>query len=171
MDALKILQDRYSCRKFTDEELTDDELDAILEAARIAPSACNRQPWRFVVLEGDDLAKADACTQCRYGAPTAILVCFNRDESAKNPDVTPDYGWIDCGLAIMQMALEAESLGLASCIVGAYDPAVATEVLSIPDNITTYQFLMLGHPSAGPSHMHEDRRPMDEIVIHGAFAS
>lgn len=164
MDVMEAMRTRYSCRKFTDEQLA-----AILEAGRIAPSAINRQPWRFVVLQGDDLAKVDACSRCRYGAPTAVLVCFDGDESAKNPAVTPDYGWIDCGLALMQMALEAENLGLGSCIVGAYEPAVAREVFNIPDNVTPYQFLMVGHADAAPSKMHEERRPLDEIVVRGGF--
>ena len=169
MDVEQAMRDRYSCRKFTGEQISDEELEAILEAGRTAPSACNNQPWRFIVLQGDDLAKVDACSKCRYGAQTAILVCFDVDDSAKNPAVTPDYGWIDCGLAIMQMALEAESLGVASCIVGAYDPPTAREVFSIPENVITYQFLMLGHADQGPSRMHFDRRPMEEIVVRGGF--
>ena len=169
MDVLEAMEERYSCRKFAEEPISAEELETILEAGRIAPSACNNQPWRFIVLQGDDLEKVDACSRCRYGAPTAILVCFDKEESAKNPDVTPDYGWIDCGLAIMQMALAAEGLGVASCIVGAYEPAVAREVLHIPENLVTYQFLMLGHADSGPMRMHFDRRPLEEVVIRGGF--
>lgn len=169
MELMDLIKERYSCRKFTDQQLTHEELAAILEAGRLAPSAINRQPWRFVVCQGDDLAKVDECSRCRYGAPTAILICFDRNESAKNPDVTPDYGWIDSGLALMQMALEADALGLGSCIVGAYDPAIATEVFNIPDHIVTYQFLMLGHKDADPTPLHSERRPLDEIVVHGSF--
>lgn len=170
MEPLDIMKNRYSCRKFDDTPLTDDEMAAILEAGRIAPSACNNQPWRFVVLQSaDELAKVDACSKCRYGAQAAVLVCFNIDESAKNPVVTPDYGWIDSGLAIMQMALQAESMGLASCIVGAYDPAAAREQFNLPENIVPYQFLMLGHAVAGPSSMHVERRPLEEVVVRGGF--
>lgn len=69
----------------------------------------------------------------------------------------------------MQMALQAESLGLASCIVGAYEPAAAREQFNLPENIVPYQFLMLGHAAAGPSRMHDDRRPLEEVVIRGGF--
>lgn len=170
MNLMKLFEQRYSCRKFTDEQLTDAELDSILEAGRIAPSAINRQPWRFIVLQSEDeLEKVDACSKCRYGAQTAILVCFDKTESAKNPAVTPDYGWIDCGLALMQMVLQAESLGIASCIVGAYDPAQAREVLNIPEELVTYQFIMLGHSAASPQKMHFDRRSLEDIVIRGDF--
>lgn len=170
MELMDLIKERYSCRKFTDQPLTDEELAAILEAGRLAPSAINRQPWRFLVLQGtEDLAKVDECSKCRYGAPTAILVCFDRNESAKNPDVTPDYGWIDSGLALMQMALEADALGLGSCIVGAYDPAIATEAFNIPDHIVTYQFLMLGHKDADPAPRHFERRSLEEIVVRSSF--
>lgn len=170
MDLMELMGQRYSCRRFTDEQLTDEELATILEAGRIAPSACNNQPWRFIVLQSEEeLAKVDACSKCRYGAQTVILVCFDKEASAKNPDVTPDYGWIDCGLALMQMALAAENLGIASCIVGAYEPAKAREALNIPDNLITYQFLMLGHSDMQPSRMHYDRLPMEQIVIRGGF--
>lgn len=170
MDLPGLMEKRYSCRRFSGEQLTGAELEAILEAGRIAPSACNNQPWRFIVLQGEDeLAKVDACSKCRYGAQTAILVCFDKNASAKNPDVTPDYGWIDCGLAIMQMTLMAESLGIASCIVGAYEPAKAREVLNIPDELVTYQFLMLGHADSEPARLHYERHAMDEIVIYGSF--
>lgn len=170
MELMKIMLDRYSCRKFTSEQIPESCLTQILEAGRIAPSAVNRQPWRFLVLQGsDELANVDECSKCRYGAPTAILICFDNEVSAKNPAVTPDYGWIDCGLAMMQMALAAESQGIASCIVGAYDPETARKVFKLPDNIVTYQFLMLGYPDAEPSPKHEERLSLDEIVHRGSF--
>lgn len=169
MDVMEAMKNRYSCRKFTDEPVGEAELAEILEAGRIAPSACNNQPWRFVVLQEDDLSNVDACSKCRYGATAVVLVCFDKSESAKNPLVTPDYGWIDCGLALMQMALAAESLGIASCIVGAYDPEAARKALNIPENLVTYQFLMLGHAGGGPSKLHSERHSIDEIVTYGAF--
>ena len=170
MDLMQLMKDRYSCRKFTSKVVDEADVDAILEAGRIAPSACNNQPWRFIVLlDDDELAKVDECSKCRYGAQAAILVCFDKDASAKNPDVTPDYGWIDCGLALMQMALEAENIGLNTCIVGAYDPAVARKVFNLPDNLVTYQFLMIGHGEANPGPMHEKRHSLDEVVVRGGF--
>lgn len=166
MDLMQLMKKRYSCRRFKDEKVTESDLRDILEAGRIAPSACNNQPWRFIVAQSDEgLAKVDACSKCRYNAQAAILVCFDKDVSAKNPDVTPDYGWIDCGLALMQMALEAENLGLGSCIVGAYEPAKAREAFQIPSNLVPYQFLMIGHADREPSSMHDERHSLEEIVI------
>lgn len=169
MDITKLISKRFSCREFNEEEIREDELLTILEAGRLAPSARNHQPWRFLVLDGTDLEKVDGCTKCRYGAKTAILVCFNIDESSKNPKVTPDYGWIDCGIALTQMVLVAQSLGLATCIVGAYDSDSARRAFNLPENIIPYQFLMVGHAATDPGPMHFERKALDEIVVHGHF--
>ena len=170
MSVLELMKSRYSCRRFSEEPVAEADLTAVLEAGRVAPSAINRQPWRFLVIQGEEgLAKVDEASRCRYGAPVAILVCFANEESAKNEVVVPDYGWVDCSLAIMQMTLEAEARGLGTCIVGAYDPAVAREVFAIPDDITPVQFIMLGHPAMGPSPRHEERRPMEEILVRESF--
>lgn len=170
MDALELMKSRYSCRKFAADPVSGDDLDAVLEAGRIAPSAINRQPWRFLVVQCEEgLAKVDRVTHCRYGAPVAILVCFANEESAKNEAVVPDYGWVDCSLAIMQMTLEAESRGLGTCIVGAYDPQVARELFAIPEDVTPVQFVMLGHSAAEPSPLHEERRLLDDILIRESF--
>lgn len=175
MELLKLMKERYSCRSFADDQISDDQLNTILEAGRISPSAINRQPWRFLVIQsGEGLAKVDACSRCRYGAPTAILVCFDNDVSAKNPVVVPDYGWVDCGIAIGQMALAAEAAGVQSCIVGAYDPQIAREKFALPENLVPFQFLMLGYAAQGksgaePSPRHEERLSLAELVTREAF--
>ena len=170
MDALELMKSRYSCRKFADEPVSDNDLNAVLEAGRVAPSAVNRQPWRFLVVQHEEgLKKVDQASRCRYGAPVVILVCFADEESAKNEAVVPDYGWVDCSLAIMQMVLEAESRGLGTCIVGAYDPQIARELFAIPEGITPVQFVMLGHPAMGPSTRHEERRPLSAILVRESF--
>lgn len=169
MDALELMRERYSARGFSDAQLTDRQLADILEAGRIAPSAVNKQPWRFLVIQGaEGLAKVDACSKCRYGAPTAVLVCFNIDESAKSP-VVPDYGWVDCGLAVMQMALAAKERGVDSCIVGAYDPGEARRQFNLPENIVPYQFLMLGTSTVEPAPRHTDRKALGDIVVRETF--
>lgn len=175
MDLLELMRKRYSCRRFAADQISDEQLEAILEAGRLSPSAVNRQPWRFLVIQSQDaLSRVDHCGKCRYGAPTAILVCFDNDTSIKNPAVVPDYGWVDCGIAIGQMALAAESVGVQSCIVGAYDPQVAREQFGIPAHLVPFQFLMLGYadpsdPASEPSIRHTERLSLDELVIHDSF--
>lgn len=169
MELMDLMRSRYSARGFSPDQVADVEMEQILEAGRIAPSAINRQPWRFLAIrDSEGLAKVDECSPCRYGASAAVLVCFDIDESAKS-EVVPDYGWVDCGLAIMQMSLMAKSIGIDSCIVGKYDPEKARELFNIPENVVPYQFVMLGHSCVEPGPFHASRRPVDEVVVNEAF--
>lgn len=119
-----LLGHRYSCRKFGEAQLTDDELSVILEAARKSPSARNNQPTRLCVVQGEEgLAKIDECTKCRYGAPTCIIVAYDY-ETSSHPQApmgpeTCDFGDIDASIAMTNMDNAAASLGLGGCWVGA----------------------------------------------------
>ena len=78
MDFLELAKDRYSCRNFSKERIKKEDLDKILEAGRLAPTAKNNQPQRTLVLETEeDLAKFDECSPCRYGAQTVLLVFYD----------------------------------------------------------------------------------------------
>lgn len=170
MDALKLMKNRYSCRKFSSTPPTNDQLNSILEAGRIAPSAKNKQPWRFLVVQSEaGLAKVDKTSPCRFGAPIAILVCFDKNASEKNPKVNPDYGWVDCGIAITQMALEAEAQGLGSCIVGMFEPDAVRQEFQIPTNIVPYLYLMVGYTEKPPASKHEERLPLEDLVFYETF--
>lgn len=169
MELMELMQRRYSVRGFLPEQVCEADLAQILEAGRIAPSAINRQPWRFVLVQSEEgLAKVDACSPCRYGAPTAVLVCFDVEESAKS-EVVPDYGWVDCGLAVMQMTLMAKELGIDSCIVGRFEPGKARELFNLPENVVPYQFVMLGRSAVEPGPWHAERRSLEEIVVTESF--
>ena len=78
MEYTKLIADRYSVRKFLPDHLSEDELDRILAAGHLAPTGCNNQPQRILVLNTDDsVAKLKACTKCHFDAPTAMLGCYN----------------------------------------------------------------------------------------------
>lgn len=170
---LDLLRSRYSVRAFTDEQLSDAELAAILEAARLSPSACNFQTARLCVVQGaEGLAKVDECTKCRYGAPTVVIVAFDAKTSAKGGGCEPgDFGTIDASIAITNMANAAAAAGLGSCWVGAYDPAAVRERFNVPADYVLVDMLMLGHPApdCAPSPRHEERLPLDQTVSREAF--
>ncbi len=170
MDVLKLMKDRYSCRKFSDKLLTKDQVNNILEAGRVAPSAKNKQPWRFLVIETTEgLNKVGKTSPCRFDAPVAILVSFDKTASEKNPKVNPDYGWIDCGIAISQMALEAEAQGLGSCIVGMYEPDAVRTEFNLPEDFVPYLYLMVGYTDKPASHLHTDRLPLSDLVTYESY--
>ena len=122
---LSLVGHRYSCRKFAGTQVDDEQLRTVLEAARKSPSARNNQPVRICVVQSDEgLAKIDECTQCRYGAPTVLVVAYDHEASSHpTPDHGPetcDFGDIDAAIAITNMENAAASLGLGTCWVGAF---------------------------------------------------
>ena len=173
-EYLNLIARRYSCRRFRDEQITDDELAALLEAARLSPSARNYQPTRLcVVQDAEGLAKIDRCTACRYGAPTVIIAAY--DERCSSHPVPPkgpetcDFGDIDTTIALTNMDNAATSLGLAACWVGAFDHDMARELFGVPEHYRLVDLLMVGYPDMDPSPKHVERRSLDEMVARETF--
>ena len=170
---LDLLRNRYSVRAFTNEQLTEEELAAVLEAGRLSPTACNNQPVRICVVQSDEgLAKVDECSKCRYGAPTVLIVAFDKSLSAKGMGCeSGDFGTIDASIVITNMANAAAALGLGGCWVGAYDPALVRARFNVPADYELVDMLMLGHPvpTCVPSPRHAERLPIDQTVTHEAF--
>ena len=84
MDFLELAKERYSCKKFSDKDITNEQLEKILEVGRLAPTAKNLQEQKIYVIKSQEgLAKIDKLTPCRYGAPTVILVAFNKKRNVE----------------------------------------------------------------------------------------
>lgn len=171
-----ITNQRYSCRAYTPEQLTDEQLNVILEAARVSPSARNSQPTRLCVIQSEEgLAKIDECTKCRFGAPTVIMVAYDKDiacyASETHGPESGEYGPIDTTIAITNMDNAAASLGLGSLWVGAYNPQKVRELFCIPENYSLSLLLMVGNPAenAKPGPWHELRQEIDEFVSRESF--
>lgn len=165
---------RYSCRQFGETQLTDNELETILEAARKSPSARNNQPVRLCVVQSaEGLAKIDACTPCRYGAPTVIIAAYDHEESSHPSPVrgpeSCDFGDIDTAIALTNMENAAASLGLGTCWVGAFESHAVRERFNVPDTYRLVELLMVGHCAAEPGPQHARRKTLDEIVARETF--
>jgi len=149
MDALEALFTRRSIRKYTRDAVAEGDLKTILEAGMNAPSANNRQPWHFVVV--DDRAKLNAIMQVHpYSrmlaqAPVAIGVCADTD-------ISPQYWQQDCSAATENILLAARALGLGTVWLGVY-PAQdrvsgIRSLLGLPENVQPMAIIALGHPAA-----------------------
>ena len=105
-EYLDLLRARYSVRSFSDVQLTDAELDVLLQAAQLSPTAKNSQPFRLCVVQSaEGLAKIDEATRCRYGAPTVIIGAYDADVSAKGLGYeTGDFGDIDTSIVLTNIA-------------------------------------------------------------------
>ena len=128
MSFLDLATSRYSCRAFTDEPVTQAELDQLLEAVRVAPTAKNTQPVKVWVFRSEEaLEKIRACTRCHFGAP--LLVLFGADSADEGVFVRPSDGQNaaigDVTIVATHYMLEAKDLGLDTCWVGFFDtPAI-----------------------------------------------
>lgn len=168
MDFIDLAKKRYSVRKYSGEPVPQDLLDRIIEAAMVAPTAKNLQPWRVYVLRSDDaLAKVDAIMPCRFGAPVVLMVTYNTEEMWRNPlEEGISSGQEDASIVATQMMLEATDLGLGSLWINYFPNSEAEKAFGIPSNEKAVLLMDIGYaaPDASPSANHEKIRPQDELV-------
>ncbi|MBQ7901847.1 MAG: nitroreductase family protein [Clostridia bacterium] len=172
MSFLELARNRYSVRKFTDEPVSSELIDKILEAARVAPTGCNLQPYRILVIQsGEAVEKLKKCTKCHFGATAAMLVCCNKDECWVRKYDGAQSGVIDASIVTTHMMLEAAELGLGTTWIMHFDPKAMREEFNIPSNLEPVALLIMGHPApdAQPLAMHSEFRPMDTLVKYDSF--
>ena len=167
MSFIELAKRRYSERYFADTPLEEEKLYQILEAGRIAPTACNNQPQRFYVLKSSvALAKAAQLTYT-YNAPVVVLVCYIHADAWHNPRDGFCSGDMDASIAASSMMFEAEDLGVHSIWLRGFDAGKVQEAFDLPDGTVPSLMLALGYPSekSKPAPLHEQREPIEEFVI------
>lgn len=172
MDFEKLISDRYSVRNFEPEHLSKEAIDTILEAAHKAPTGCNYQPQRILVLNSDEsIEKLHSCTKCHFGAPCAMLVCHNKDESWKRVYDGALSSPVDAVIVTTHMMLAAQNIGVGTCWVMHFDPFAMRETFNIPENVEPVALLVMGYPSkeAKPLDLHYKTRPIAEVVFYDSF--
>ena len=164
---LKLAESRYSLRKFKSQPIEQEVLNRVLEAARIAPTAHNNQPQRIMIISGDDLEKVDLCTQCRFGAPTVLLVCYDKTVCWIRPFDDAPSGEVDASIVTTHMMLAAQEEGLGTCWVMNYDAAKCAELFNLPESIVPVALLPIGYPNndAKPSGRHNERLELDQLLL------
>lgn len=172
MDFLELAKERYSVRKFSDKKIETEKIDLILEVGRLAPTACNNQPQRILVLDNEiSLNKLKDCTPYHFNAPLAILICYDNTVSWKRKYDNQDSGEIDASIVTTQMMLEVANLGLGTTWVGHFNPELVKAVFELPENIIPLALLPIGYPgeNCAPSPMHDKRLEMSETVFYNTF--
>ncbi len=172
MDFEQLIKERYSVRNFKTEHLPEEVINKILEAGHLAPTGCNYQPQRILVLNTDEaINKLRDCTKCHFGAPTAMLICHNKEESWTRKYDGALSSPVDGAIVTTHMMLEAHNEGVGCCWVMHFDPAAMRESFNIPENIEPLALLVMGYPAedAKPIEMHYKTRPIDEVVFYDSF--
>ena len=170
MDVVEAIKQRYSVRSYRDDPVDEHTVNELMEAARLAPSASNRQEWRFVVVRDADtrqkLCKAASGQQFVAEAPVVIACCAQSDGhvmACGHPCFL-----IDVAIAIDHITLRAVELGLGTCWIGAFDQPKVKDILGIPKEIEVVQLLTVGHPADAWREKH--RLDMNELVRFESWA-
>ena len=156
MEFEKVIRDRMAIRKFSNEKISDEIINKILEAGRVAPTAKNLQPIKIYVVSSDEgLSKIDNASMCRYNAPVSL---FSRGDHSTYV--------IDSCIVATHMLLEATNVGVDNIWVDLFDEDVLREEFSIPDELVPIALIMLGYRSDDcPYNVnHDKRKNIDEIV-------
>ena len=167
MDVMEAINKRCSVRSYTDRAVETEKLDSILEAARLAPSASNRQEWRFIVVRDKKIRQSlmqAAKNQAFVGQAPVVIACCAETDNHLMTCGQACYP-IDVAIAIEHMALKATEEGLGTCWIGAFHEDKVKEILGIPDRVRVVELLALGYP-AGPCPKSKDRLSMEKIVMH-----
>lgn len=169
MEFTQVIQNRYSCKKFDGRAVGQAQLDAILEAAKAAPTAKNLQEQRIYVVQSEEgLAKIDKCTPCRYGAGTVLVVAFDKNHVFTYPGGKRDSGAEDAAIVATHMILAAANEGVDSCWLNFFDPEVVAEEFGLPENEEVLMLLDLGYGAEGsePLPNHFQRKDISETVSY-----
>lgn len=172
MEFERLITERYSVRDFKPERLSKDDISKILDAAHKAPTGCNFQPQRILVLNTEEsLEKLKKCTKCHFNAPTAMLVCYNEDESWKRVYDGALSAPVDAAIVATHIMLAVHNVGAGCCWVMYFDPDAMKKEFGIPDNIKPLALLVMGYPSdtSLPLDKHSEFRPLEETVVYDMF--
>ena len=165
---LELAKERYSVRKYKSQPIEPEKLNQVLEAGRIAPTACNNQPQRIkVITDLADLAKVDECTPCRFGAPAVLLVCYDTSVCWKRSFDGHNSGDVDASIVTTHLMLAAQEQGLGTCWVMYFDPAKTSELFGLPENIVPVAMLPIGYPTddVEPAPGHEKKYDLGKITL------
>ncbi len=178
-DFLKLAEERQSDRKYHDKPVEEEKLARCLEAARLAPSACNAQPWKFIVVNDADLKNAIAeqttgklvpINHFTKQAPVHVVIVMEK------PNITSGFGEIvkdkkytlmDVGIAASHFCLQAEAEKLGTCMIGWFDEKKVREMLKIPKNKRPMLIITLGYP-AGRKRKKIRKKPED-IICYNSY--
>lgn len=165
MDIFEAIKKRRSVRSYLDKPIEEEKLNAILEAGRLAPSASNRQEWRFIIVKDREVRKklGEAANEQSFvgEAPVVIVACAVTDGHVMSCGQLC-YP-IDVAIALDHISLAAVEQGLGTCWIGAFNESKVKEILGIPKEVRVVELMPLGYPSAR-TEREKNRLPFKKIV-------
>ena len=172
MKFLELAKTRYSVRKYQKKAVETEKLTAILEAGRVAPTAANKQPCLFIVLNDKEALEklSKACSP--HDAPLAIIICADKNVAWTRPFDQASMIEVDSSIAADHMMMCAQDLGLSSCWITYFDPAIVCKEFNIPNHIIPVNILSIGYGDDLPQSpdRHElTRKALNSMVMYSSF--
>lgn len=176
MDFMTMMQTRRSCRAYEDRPVAREDLLRIVEAGRLTPSACNSQPWRFIVVDEpeatekfrDALVTEDGVCFCKWREQVPAFIALCEQETRIIPRIAQHFGTNqryaqgDIGAAAMNMCHEAMELGLATCILGVIDQKKMERHFGVPEGCVVRMGIAVGYAAPAPE-TEKVRKPLEEV--------
>lgn len=176
---LELITSRQSDRKYSSKQIEKEKLDRIIEAGRMAPSACNAQPWKFIVVTEPDLIAviAEAASARLLGmnsfvgqAPALVVVVREQPNFSSKVGASiknKDYSLIDIGIASENICLQAKAEGIGSCLIGWFDEKELRKILGIPKSKRVELIITLGYSEAEKKP--KKRKPPEATVSYNKY--
>ena len=169
MSLLQLIKTRKSVRKFKPEKVSKELILQLLEAARWAPSAVNRQPWRFIVVDEPELIQKVQKSYPREwfkSAKQIIIVCGNHDESWKRENDGKKHCDIDVAVVTDHLTLKATELGIGTCWVCNFNAVLIQQAFQLPESWEPIVLLPFGFPmeESNPTPVEKNRKKLEELV-------
>jgi nitroreductase len=178
-EILDLILRRQSDRKYSNRPVEQEKLDRIIEAGRMAPSACNAQPWKFIIINEPELVAkvAEAASAPLLGmntfvsqAPVQIVVVREKPNLTSKIGASikdKDYSLIDIGIASENICLQAKAEGLGSCMLGWFDEPVVKKLLGVPKTKRVELIISIGYSLS--NQREKRRKPADETVSYNKY--
>ena len=168
MEVYEAIEKRYSVRGYEDRPVEQDKLERILNAGRIAPSASNRQNWKFVVARDPDVRNAvAAATGQAFVSQAPVIIAVIGTDPVYQMRCGVHTAPVDGAIAMDHMTLAAVAEGLGTCWVGAFDQDAAREALNVPESAMIIDLLPMGYPNTEPKP--KSRKPFEEVISYDKF--
>ncbi len=171
MSILEAIQKRQSIRKYLEDPIPEQALLRVLEAARLAPSGKNLQPWKFIVVKDkalrEELARASAGQFFMARAPLIIVACGFPDNCYARMGRYMKSWPVDVAIALEHLILQAQEEGLGTCWIGSFEEQEVKSILKIPEEVKVLALTPLGFPAERPAS--RGRKSLDEIVSYDRY--
>jgi len=177
----KILRQRQSVRKYLDKPVEKEKIEALIEAVHLAPSACNSQPWKLIIVDDPEVKRQVA--EASYGkgvnfnrfareAPVIAVLVIEKGKLISRIGgriKNQEYSQYDIGIAAAYFCLQATDLGLGTCILGWFDEKRIQQILSIPKRRKIGLLITLGYAPEGYKLRQKIRKPIEQIACFNAY--